>query len=182
MILPYQEIRQRLEDPEDSLDISPLTDDQIQPVSVDLRLGNQFITFPRENTTAIDPREDLTEYGTETTVEDSFIIQPGEFVLGETVERVRIPQDLVGFVHGRSSWARIAVQPHAAGLLDSGWEGWVTLEIVNLGPMPIHLVPDMRFCQITLETLTSPTESPYDGKYQDQRGVVPSRLEEDFTE
>lgn len=179
MILPYQEIEQRLN--KGVLEIEPLNrDTQLQPNSVDLRLGYDIITFRRLGDGAIDPREDPSEYGEERTIEETFTIQPGEFVLAETMEWMKVPLDLSAFVHGRSSWARLAIQPHAAGLLDSGWEGHTTLEIFNHGPMPVKLIPGMRFCQVTFEMLSEPTEYGYDGKYQNQKGVEMSKIQEDL--
>lgn len=179
MILPYQEIKRRLD--EGTLEINPINEEtQLQPNSVDLRLGDEIITFRTLNTDSVDPREDPSEYGKSHEVEDEFIIQPGEFILAETMEWMRVPLDLTAFVHGRSSWARLAIQPHAAGLLDSGWKGYTTLEIFNHGPMPIKLLPGMRFCQVTFEMLSEPTEYPYEGKYQGQKGVEMSKIQEDI--
>lgn len=179
MILPYQTIVERLEDEDDDFDIKPVDPEQLQPASVDLRLGNEVITFRKMNIEAINPRDDPREYGEEVTIDDSYVIKPGEFILGETREWMHVPDDLVAFVHGRSSWARLAIQPHAAGLLDSGWNGYTTLEIFNLGPMPVHLHPGTRFCQVTFERLVEATERPYEGKYQGQKGVEMSRIDED---
>jgi len=180
MILPYQVIRDRLHDPTDDLEIEPINESQqLQPASVDLRLGTEIITFRRLNDEAIDPRSNPEDYGQRREVNDSFIIQSGEFLLAETAEWMSIPDDLVAFVHGRSSWARLAIQPHAAGLLDSGWDGYTTLEVFNMGPMPVHLIPGMRFCQVTFERLTEATDMSYDGKYQEQSGVEMSRISED---
>lgn len=179
MILPHQEIKRRLDEGE--LQIEPLDEArQIQPNSVDLRLGDHVVSFDRLNETIIDPLENTDRYGERETIDDQYILNSGEFILAETSEWMSIPNDLTAVVYGRSSWARLAIQPHSAGLLDSGWRGYTTLEIFNQGPMPIRLVPGRRFCQVVFMELTSPTDQPYDGKYQEQSGVEKSRMKEEI--
>lgn len=155
--------------------------DMIQPSSVDVHLGEEFIRFdtdPRQS--HIDPFEDH-DYGSEMErYPDGLLISPGEFILGKTEQRVSIPPGIRGTVEGRSSWGRLAVIPHTqAGYIDPGYEGNITLEIVNLGPMAIELTPGRRFCQLEFAQLQSEAVSPYEGKYQSDRRTQGSRLQED---
>ncbi|MFW6448368.1 MAG: dCTP deaminase [Halobacteriota archaeon] len=207
MILSDREIRDRLAD--GSLVIEPLDDPelQIQPASVDLRLGREFLEFRQSNIPYINPDSpaQVDEYTRRTVVEDRseteqatleaptrptahddgvFILHPDDFVLGTTLERVEIPDDLIAHVEGRSSLGRLAVVVHAtAGLADPGFRGKITLELSNLGTAPVALKPGMRVSQLTFTELTSPAERPYGAgrgsKYQDQEGPQASRLDED---
>ena len=160
---------------------------QIQPASVDLRLGNRFVIFRHAMKPFIDPVvDDASEYTEVIQIgdEEAFYLHPGEFVLGTTKERVRIPEDLVARVDGRSSIGRLAILVHAtAGFIDPGFEGNVTLEFSNVGKMPVALRPNMRVCQISFEPLTSPAERPYgagrSSKYQGQSGPTASRIHRD---
>ncbi|PSP29304.1 dCTP deaminase [Halobacteriales archaeon QH_2_65_14] len=185
MILSDTDIRRRLED--GNLVIDPLDEPelQIQPASVDLRLGREFLEFERTNIPCIHPESEaeVAEYVTETVVPegDEFILHPGDFVLGTTVERVEIPRDLIAHVEGRSSLGRLAIVVHAtAGLCDPGYQGQITLELSNLGAAPVALAPGMRISQLTFTELTSPAERPYGedrgSKYQDQSGPQASRI------
>jgi len=152
MILSDRDIVQRLLDSgPDKLEIDPLEDAgvQVQPCSVDLRL-NPFTIVPG-------PGLPWARSGSR-----PYPLQPGEFVLGGTVERVRMPRDLVGRVDGRSSWGRRGLMIHVtAGLIDPGFDGQITLEIKNVGTDVLHLVPGVRICQLVLEQLSSPAWEPY---------------------
>ncbi|MFB6120384.1 MAG: dCTP deaminase [Halobacteriaceae archaeon] len=185
MILSDRDIAARLD--EGDLEIEPLADPelQIQPASVDLRLGREFLEFERTNIPCIHPNseQEIEEYVTETVVEEGeeFILHPGDFVLGTTVERVAIPDDLIAHVEGRSSLGRLAIVVHAtAGLCDPGYRGQITLELSNLGSAPVALDPGMRISQLTFTELKSPAATPYGAdrgsKYQDQSGPQASRI------
>ena len=185
MILSDTDIARRLE--AGDLVIDPLDDPelQIQPASVDLRLGTEFLEFRRTNIPCIHPdsEREVDEYVTETVVEDgdAFILHPGDFVLGTTAERVEIPPDLLAHVEGRSSLGRLAIVVHAtAGLCDPGYRGQITLELSNLGAAPVALRPGMRVSQLTFTELSSPAERPYGSgrgsKYQDQTGPQASKI------
>jgi dCTP deaminase len=185
MILSDGDIRRRLD--AGDLVIEPLDDPelQIQPASVDLRLGREFLEFERTNIPCIHPNSEreVDEYVSETTVEadGEFILHPSDFVLGTTIERVEIPQDLIAHVEGRSSLGRLAIVVHAtAGLCDPGYRGQITLELSNLGAAPVALAPGMRVSQLTFTELKSPAEEPYGSgrgsKYQDQAGPQASRI------
>ena len=188
MILSDTDILARLR--EGDLVIDPLddVDQQVQPASVDLRLGSEFVEFQRTNISCIHPthEEEVGEYISETVVAegDEFILHPGDFVLGTTKERVEMPVDLVANVEGRSSLGRLAVVVHAtAGFVDPGYRGQVTLELSNLGTAPVALTPGMRVSQLVFTELTSPAERPYGSergsKYQDQHGPQASRIGDD---
>ena len=188
MILSDTDILARLR--EGDLVIDPLddVDQQVQPASVDLRLGSEFLEFQRTNISCIHPTDEgeVGEYISETVVEEGneFILHPGDFVLGTTKERVEMPPDLVANVEGRSSLGRLAVVVHAtAGFVDPGYRGQVTLELSNLGTAPVALTPGMRVSQLVFTELSSPAERPYGSergsKYQDQRGPQASRIGDD---
>lgn len=190
MHLSDADIISRLEK-EDDLLIEPIDDPamQIQPASVDIRLANEFLRFTRMNTLAINPLQDSPEEHTEEEVLDNgetYTLHPGDFVLGSTVEWVEIPNDLVGYLNGRSTMGRLAVVIHAtAGLLDPGFKGNVVLEISNLGKVPIELEPGSRIGQLTFQELSTPAERPYgserDSKYQSQDGVVSAQTDHEIT-
>jgi dCTP deaminase len=188
MILSDGAIRRRLA--EGDLAITPLDDPdlQIQPASVDLRLGREFLEFQRANIPCIHPDSEgeVDEYVTETTVapDEEFVLHPDDFVLGTTKERVAIPDDLIAHVEGRSSLGRLAIVVHAtAGLCDPGYEGQITLELSNLGAAPVALTPGMRISQLTFTELTEAAERPYGtergSKYQGQSGPQASRIQGD---
>ncbi|MFB6134502.1 MAG: dCTP deaminase [Halanaeroarchaeum sp.] len=188
MILSDGDILERLE--EGDLVIEPLGDValQVQPASVDVRLGREFLEFQRANIPSIHPNsENETEDYTSATVIDDereFILHPGDFVLATTKERVEIPPDLVAQVEGRSSLGRLAVITHAtAGFVDPGFRGRITLELSNLGTAPVALTPEMRIAQLVFTELKNPAEKPYGeergSKYQDQTGPEASRIQGD---
>jgi dCTP deaminase len=188
MILSDADIRDRLED--GSLVVEPLADPelQIQPASVDLRLGREFLEFENANISCIHPESEreVDEYVREVVVDeaDDYVLHPGDFVLGTTVERVEIPPDLIAHVEGRSSLGRLAIVVHAtAGLADPGYRGQITLELSNLGRAPVALSPGMRISQLTFTELSSPAERPYGAgrgsKYQGQSGPQASRIQSD---
>ena len=170
-----------------SIHISDLKDEHIGSCSIDLRLGNQFRVFKHAEVTHVDPREGLDE-GIMDLVEkkdsDAFIIHPGEFVLGSTVEFVKIPTHLVGRLDGRSSWGRLGIIIHStAGSVQPGYEGQLTLEIANISKVPVKLWPGSRICQITFERLTSPCQVSYkqrrSSKYKGQEGPSLSKIKMD---
>ncbi|MFB6184002.1 MAG: dCTP deaminase [Haloarculaceae archaeon] len=188
MILSDGDILDRLG--EGDLVVDPLDDPdlQIQPASVDLRLGQEFLEFQRTNISCIHPNseQEVEKYVSETHVEEDgeFILHPGDFVLGTTHERVEIPPDLLAHVQGRSSLGRLAVVIHAtAGVVDPGYRGQITLELSNLGTAPVALTPGMRISQLILTELKSPADRPYGtergSKYQDQTGPQASKIQGD---
>lgn len=157
----------------------------IHASSMDLRLGSTFKLYEHSKFALLDPKRPETFQGNMRTVTvkdgESFIVQPGEFVLGVTCERITVPYDLVVRVEGRSSLGRLGIIVHStAGFIDPGFSGTITLEISNLNRMPVALYPGMRICQLAFEVMSSPAETPYDqkpgSKYQGQTLPEESRL------
>lgn len=168
--------------------ISPLPDFKVAlgPNSLDLRLGNKFRVFNHSTIAVIDPRSKSDPITTEITVKDNqpFILHPQEFVLAVTRERIEIPSDICARLEGRSSLGRLGIVIHStAGSINSGFRGMITLELANMGRIPVRLYPGMRICALSFEQLTSPSEKPYfkrkNAKYLDQNGPDESRLNED---
>jgi dCTP deaminase len=168
--------------------IEPFDTTCIQPSSVDLHLDRYFRVFLNHTMRVIDVKEDqeeLTEL-VEIGEEDSFVLHPGEFVLGSTSERVTLPDDLVARLEGKSSLGRLGLLIHStAGFVDAGWDGHLTLELSNVANLPIALYPGMKIGQISFLRMTTPADAPYGSasvgsKYQGQRGPTPSRYFENF--
>lgn len=168
--------------------IEPLADGAIQPSSVDLRLDRYFRVFMNHTMGCIDVKEDLaalTEL-VEIDADGVFILHPGEFVLGCTLERVSLPDDLVGRLEGKSSLGRLGLLIHStAGFVDAGWQGQLTLELSNVATLPITLYPGMKIGQISFIAMSSPADNPYGSgavgsKYQGQVGPIASRYWENF--
>jgi len=163
--------------------IDPLGPGAVQPASVDLRLGRLFRVFRNSRIPFIDVKReypDLTEL-VEIDEASPFILHPGEFALGVTYERVRLPDDVVGRLEGKSSLGRLGLIIHStAGYVDPGWDGALTLELSNLANVPITLYEKMKVSQISFLRLSEPAEHPYGSKeagskYQGQEGPTPSR-------
>ena len=174
MILSDRDIRTAIAD--GTITIDPFDERCIQPSSVDLHVDSQFRVFANSRYPYIDVREempDLTEL-VEVKPDEPFILHPGEFVLGSTLERVALPDDLVARLEGKSSLGRLGLLIHStAGYVDPGWDGYLTLELSNVANLPITLYPGMKIGQISFFQLTSAAETPYGAagnKYQGQRG------------
>ena len=149
----------------------------IHASSMDLRLGNTFKLYEHSKFAVLDPKNPETFQGRMRMITipdgESFIVQPGEFVLGVTMESITVPDDLVVRVEGRRSLGRLGIIVHStAGFVDPGFSGTITLEISNLNRMPVALYPGMRVCQLAFEEMSSPAETPYNmkpgSKYQNQ--------------
>jgi len=168
--------------------------ERISGVSVDLRLGNRFRVFNDHAAPYIDlsgPREDVDRaidhimgHEIELSVDEAFFLHPGELALAVTAESITLPDDIVGWLDGRSSLARLGLMVHVtAHRIDPGWSGAIVLECFNSGKLPLALRPGMTICAINFETLSGPAARPYnkraDAKYRHQRGPVPSRIGED---
>jgi dCTP deaminase len=172
---------------EGRIEIDPYDAALLQPSSVDVRVDRYFRVFRNNLYPFIDVKkaqDDLTEL-----VEvdgDPFILHPGEFVLGSTLERVRLPDDLVARLEGKSSLGRLGLLIHStAGFIDPGWDGHVTLELSNVANLPITIYPGMKIGQISFMELTEAAASPYGSgplgsKYQGQKGPTPSRYYRNF--
>jgi dCTP deaminase len=170
--------------------IDPFDDACVQPSSVDLHVDSRFRVFANSRYPYIDVRNempDLTEL-VQVREGEPFILHPGEFVLGSTLERVAIPNDLVARLEGKSSLGRLGLLIHStAGYVDPGWDGFLTLELSNVANLPITIYPGMRIGQISFFRLSTPAAVPYGSKathskYQGQRGPTASRFFEEFSE
>lgn len=188
MILSDRDVRARLARGDIKIAPEPDPEIQIQPASIDLRLGYDFQTFNYTQQALIDPAdpssfEQLTNL-IHLQESERFIVHPGEFVLATTLEHVEIPDDLVARLEGRSSIGRLGIVIHStAGYIDPGFKGRITLEISNLGRIAVALYPGMRICQIAFEEMSSPVSEGYGvkrtAKYQGQQTTTLSRLFED---
>jgi dCTP deaminase len=188
MVLSDRTIRQQLE--AGRIGIDPYDDELLQPSSVDVRVDRFFRVFRNSRYPFIDvkrPMEDLTEL-VEVESEEPFILHPGEFVLGSTLERITLPDDLVARLEGKSSLGRLGLLIHStAGFIDPGWDGHVTLELSNVANLPITIYVGMKIGQISFVQLTEAAESPYGSsgigsKYQGQAGPTPSRYWQNFAD
>jgi dCTP deaminase len=183
LILSDRDIRKQIES--GRLVIEPFDPDMVQPSSVDLRVDDTFRVFRNTRYPYIDvrsPMNDLTDV-VKVALGEAFILHPGEFVLGSTLERVSLPDDLVGRIEGKSSLGRLGLLIHStAGFVDAGWTGHLTLELSDVANLPITIYPGMKIGQLCLFEMTSPAERPYGerGKYQGQRGPTPSKFHQDF--
>ena len=158
---------------------------QLGSCSIDLRLGKQFRVFNHSKFAFIDPNNPklVTDMMTEVVLKnnDPFILQPGDFVLATTVEKIELPDDLIGRLEGRSSLGRLGIVVHStASIFDPGWNGVVVMELGNLGRMPVALYPNMRICSMTFEELSSPVDVPYSkkksAKYVGQKSALASKI------
>jgi dCTP deaminase len=163
--------------------IEPWDAAMVQPASVDVRLGTTFRVFHNHRAPAIDLRDPPTNLTEQVEVEEGepFVIHPGEFVLGRTLEWVAMPDDIVCRIEGKSSVGRLGLIVHAtAGFVDPGFEGTLTLEITNLTRIPIKLYPGLPIAQLSFMTLDAPAERPYGhpdlgSHYQGQLEATESR-------
>jgi dCTP deaminase len=163
--------------------IEPWDPGLIQPASIDLRLGDSFRVFHNHRASAIDLREPPTNLTEQVNVDegDPFVIHPGEFCLGRTLEYVELPDDIVARIEGKSSLGRLGLIVHAtAGFCDPGWKGTLTLELNNLTRVPIKLYPGLPIAQLSFMTLDAPAQRPYGHEdlgshYQGQVDATESR-------
>ena len=144
--------------------------------------------FRNHTAGVIDVKQDLEDLTELVTIPDDgvFMLHPGEFVLGSTLERVGVPDDLVARVEGKSSLGRLGLLIHStAGFVDAGFDGHITLELSNVASLPITIYPGMKIGQVSFMRMTTPADQPYGkgargSKYQGQRGPTPSRYFENF--
>jgi dCTP deaminase len=173
---------------EGRIEIDPYDEALLQPSSVDVRVDRLFRVFHNNRYPFIDVKveqSELTEL-VEVEEEQPFVLHPGEFVLGSTLERIRLPDDLVARLEGKSSLGRLGLLIHStAGFIDPGWDGHVTLELSNVANLPITIYQGMKIGQLSFVQLSEPASAPYgsDGlgsKYQGQQGPTPSRYWRNF--
>ena len=186
MVLSDRTIRRLLE--EGQIGIEPYDEELLQPSSVDVRVDRFFRVFHNARYPYIDVKqrmEGLTEL-VEVEEDEPFILHPGEFVLGSTLERITLPDDLVARLEGKSSLGRLGLLIHStAGFIDPGWDGHVTLELSNVANLPITIYYGMKIGQLSFVQLSEPAERPYGtgvlgSKYQGQEGPTPSRYWQNF--
>ena len=186
MVLSDRTIKRLLD--EGQIGIDPYDESLIQPSSVDVRVDRFFRVFHNNRYPYIDvkqPQEELTEL-VEVDDETPFVLHPGEFVLGSTLERIRLPDDLVARLEGKSSLGRLGLLIHStAGFIDPGWDGHVTLELSNVANLPITIYHAMKIGQISFMQMTEPAATPYGSdsigsKYKGQRGPTASRYWQNF--
>jgi len=168
--------------------IDPFDDRAVQPSSIDVRISNLFRVFRNYTAKVIDVKHDMTGLTEPFELDDDgvFMLHPGEFVLGSTLERIGVPDDLVGRIEGKSSLGRLGLIIHStAGFIDAGFDGHITLELTNIATLPITLYPGMKIGQVSFMQMTTPADNPYGSgargsKYQGQHGPTPSRYFENF--
>ena len=186
MLLSDRDIRSELSSGRVGLD--PLDLGMVQPSSVDVRLDRFFRLFDNHKYQHIDPavdQPDLTRL-VEVDAMESFVLHPGEFVLGATYEAVTLPDDIAASLEGKSSLGRLGLLTHStAGFIDPGFSGHVTLELSNVATLPITLWPGMKIGQLCFFRLSSPAEHPYGSdkygsRYQGQSGPTASRSFQNF--
>lgn len=169
-------------------------DDQVSGITVDLTLGNKFRVFQDHAAPYIDlsgPKHE-TEKALESIMSDeivisedqAFFLHPGELALAMTYESITLPSDLVGWLDGRSSLARLGLMVHVtAHRIDPGWSGNIVLEFYNSGKLPLALKPQMKIGALSFETMSAPAAKPYtsrtDAKYKNQDGAIASRIDQD---
>lgn len=169
MVLSDIDLKKALKEKKIKITPAPDLKTALGSCSIDLRLGNTFRVFEHSKSAFIDPSK--KDYSNEITREikvksgERFVIQPGDFVLAVTLESVKIPNNLMGRLEGRSSLGRLGLVVHStASIFDPGWDGNCVLELGNLGRMAVSLTPGMRICAMTFEELKNPAQTPYSKK------------------
>jgi len=186
VILSDRSIREALADKR--IVIDPFDESCLQPSSIDVKVSNLFRVFRNHTAGTIDVKLDLRELTelVEIPEDGVFMLHPGEFVLGSTLERIAISNDLVARVEGKSSLGRLGLLIHStAGFIDAGFDGHITLELSNVANLPITIYPSMKIGQVSFMMMTTPADNPYGkgasgSKYQGQRGPTPSKYFENF--
>jgi dCTP deaminase len=189
MILSDRDIKKYIKEGKIKITPKPNFEVQLGPASLDFRLGHEFRVFNHNFKPYIDPHdkstfENLTEI-VKIKKGKPFVLQPGQFVLGITIEEIWLPDDIGARIEGRSSWGRLGIIVHStAGYIDPGFKGRITLEMSNIGMLPVLLYPGMRICQIAFEKLSSPSETPYpkkkDAKYYGDYHPQESKIHKDL--
>ncbi|MBY7142589.1 dCTP deaminase [Virgibacillus sp. NKC19-3] len=173
MILSGQTIKQLVYGSE--MTITPFQELSIQPASIDLRLGKEFLVVDDITTPYLSMDEPANYQEIEVADKETITIPPQSFMLGTTLEQISLPNHLTAFVEGRSSIGRLGVFIQNAGWIDPGFSGQVTLELFNANRVSVKLYADMRVCQLVIAKVDQVTEG-YNGKYLFQKGATPSRV------
>ena len=191
MILSDRDIKRALETGRIKITPPPDLATQLGSVSIDFRLGATFMVFEHSRHSYIDPRQPQSIGDAMRTIEiapdEAFIMQPGDFALASTIESLELPDDLLGRLEGRSSIARLGITVHStAAIFEPGWMGTATMELSNLGRMPVALYSGMRICAFSFEEVSSPVLTPYrakrNAKYAGQQTPKPSLLADEAGE
>lgn len=156
--------------------VDPITSESIQPASIDCRLGDHFLVADQQGTQMISMSQEIAY---KEVVADKIIIEPHSFLLATTMEYIKLPNDMVSFVEGRSSIGRMGLFIQNAGWVDPGFEGKITLELYNANSLPIELEAGRRICQLVFGRMDAEALNPYRGKYQGQNKSVGSRVWKD---
>ena len=186
MVLSDRSIREAISS--GSILIEPYSDKDVQPASVDFHLANKILVFRNSTLPYIDLRKEIPNLTEEVIIQDDdpFMLHPGEFVLGSTLEKLTLANDLVARIEGKSSLGRLGLMIHStAGFIDPGWSGNLTLELANVSRLPITLYFGMRIGQISFQHMTTEVDRPYGSKelssrYQGQQSPTASRAHLDF--
>jgi dCTP deaminase len=190
MTLSDRDIRKALKDGQIRIEPADGLEKRIGPDGIDFRLGFTFLVFERNKQAFIDPRHPESAKGTTRQIDvkagEPFIIHPHELVLATTLERLSLADDMLGRLEGRSSLGRLGIIVHStASIFHPGWDRTATMELGNLGVMPVALYPRMRVCMFTFERLSSAAEHPYGSKpskYQGQTGPLASAIADELEE
>jgi dCTP deaminase len=182
MLLSDRSIKEELA--KKSIEISPFFPECVQPSSVDVHLDSRFLLFDKTKYAVIDVRKKTEGLMKEVIIneDEPFILHPGEFILGSTLEWIKLPDDIAGRIEGKSSLGRLGLLIHStAGFVDPGWEGNLTLELSNVSPIPITLYYKMKIGQISFNKMSTPVDNPYGSAklgshYQGQKTPVASKF------
>ena len=158
------------------LKVEPLTEGQVQPASIDLRLGTSFLKI-NENLMEVMTLKDEIQY--QSLEREEIVIPPNSFLLAATRENISLPDNITAFVEGRSSIGRMGLFIQNAGWVDPGFSGQITLELYNANRLPIKLTAGRRICQLVFSLMDEKADNPYQGKYQNQCQAVGSRVYQD---
>ena len=189
MLLSDRDLKKALKNKKIIIKPFPDLKTQLGSCSIDLRLGNKFRVFEHSRFPYIDPYD--KRFSQDATREEKvmdgvpFILQPQDFVLADTIEKITLPDDIVGRLEGRSSLGRLGIIVHStASVFEPGFSGKVIMELGNFGRMAVALYPGMRVCALTFETLSSPAQTPYSkkksAKYMNQLAPEPSKIGEEI--
>ena len=185
MILSDRDIKKAVTSNRIKITPRPVWNTQLGSCALDLRLGTVYQVFDHSRTPYIDPQDPKTLSNITTKIRvkkgDAFTLHPGEFILAVTQEYISMPDDLAGRLEGRSSIGRLGVVVHStAATIDAGFRGNITLELANMGRIPVMLYPGMRICSISFEELSCPAATPYykkkNAKYAGQKSPETSKI------
>jgi len=174
MILSDKTIKELIK--KEELIIEPINESQIQPASIDLRLGNSYLKI-NENLMEVMTLQDKIKY--ESIARDEIVIPPNSFLLATSMEYIDLPDYITAFVEGRSSIGRMGLFIQNAGWVDPGFSGQITLELYNANRLPIKLFSGRRICQLVFAKMDQASSCPHQGKYQYQRNAVGSLVYKD---